>query len=91
MSHDLMIYRHLFASVTEEMGEALRQSAVSPNIKERFDFSCAMLDVSGKLVAHAAHIPVHLGSAHMTVPALLKELDPGPGDVVSLTDPHRGG
>ncbi len=91
LGSDLMVFRHLFASVTEEMGEALRQSAVSPNIKERFDFSCAMLDADGRLVAHAAHIPVHLGSAHMTVPAMLKEIDPGPGDVVILNDPHRGG
>jgi len=87
----LSVYRHLFASVTEEMGEALRFSAVSPNIKERLDFSCALLDATGRLVAHAAHIPVHLGSAHMTVPAVLKELDPGPGDIVILNDPHRGG
>ena len=91
LNHDLMVFRHLFASVTEEMGEALRQSAVSPNIKERFDFSCALLDAGGRLVAHAAHIPVHLGSAHMTVPAILEEMDPQPGDVIILNDPHRGG
>ena len=91
LNHDLMVFRHLFASVTEEMGEALRQSAVSPNIKERFDFSCAMLDAGGRLVAHAAHIPVHLGSAHMTVPAMLQEVDPQDGDIIILNDPHRGG
>jgi len=87
----LQAFRHLFASVTDEMGIALRDSAVSPNVKERLDFSCALLDARGRLVAHAAHIPVHLGSAHLTVPRVLEELDPGPGDVVVLNDPHRGG
>jgi len=73
------------------MGEALRQSAVSPNVKERRDYSCALLDPQGRLVAHAAHIPVHLGSAHLTVPAVLAEVDIGRGDVIVLNDPHRGG
>ena len=91
MTLPLSVFRHLFASVAEEMGEALRLSAISPNVKERLDFSCALLDGMGRLVAHAAHIPVHLGSAHMTVPAVLAELDPGPGDIVVLNDPHRGG
>ena len=90
-SSALLVFRHLFASVTDEMGMALQQSAVSPNIKERLDYSCALLDAQGRLVAHAAFIPVHLGSAHHTVPAVLQELDPGPGDVVVLNDPHRGG
>jgi N-methylhydantoinase B/oxoprolinase/acetone carboxylase alpha subunit len=88
---ELGVFRHLFASVAEEMGVALRLSSVSPNIKERRDYSCALLDAEGRLVAHAAHIPVHLGSAHLTVPAVLAELDPGPGDVIVLNDPHRGG
>jgi len=87
----LTAFRHLFASVAEEMGEALRLSAVSPNVKERLDYSCALLDSKGQLVAHAAHIPVHLGSAHYTVPAILEELSPKLGDVVVLNDPHRGG
>ncbi|MHC4379853.1 MAG: hydantoinase B/oxoprolinase family protein [Planctomycetota bacterium] len=87
----LHVFRHLFASVTDEMGFALQQSAVSSNIKERLDFSCALLDAEGRLAAHAAFIPVHLGSAHHTVPAMLQEIDPGPGDVVVLNDPHRGG
>jgi len=87
----LTAFRHLFASVAEEMGEALRLSAVSPNVKERLDYSCALLNNKGQLVAHAAHIPVHLGSAHYTVPAILKELSPKLEDVVILNDPHRGG
>ncbi len=73
------------------MGEALRQSAVSPNVKERRDYSCALLDPRGRLVAHAAHIPVHLGSAHLTVAAVLAEVRIGRGDVIVLNDPHRGG
>lgn len=87
----LAAFRHLFASVAEEMGEALRQSAVSPNVKERRDYSCALLDADGRLVSHAAHIPVHLGSAHLTVAAVLAEIEIAPGDVVVLNDPHRGG
>jgi len=87
----LMVFRHLFASVTEEMGEALRLSALSPNIKERLDFSCALLDAEGRLVAHAAHIPVHLGSAHLTIPAVRREREPGQGEILILNDPHRGG
>lgn len=87
----LFVFRHLFASVTDEMGVALRQSAVSPNIKERLDYSCALLDATGRLVAHAAFIPVHLGSASSTVPAVLEVLDPGPGDIVLLNDPFHGG
>lgn len=87
----LMVFRHLLASVTEEMGEALRLASVSPNIKERLDFSCALLDADGSLIAHAAHIPVHLGSAHLTVPAVRKEREPQPGEILVLNDPHRGG
>ena len=87
----LMVFRHLLASVTEEMGEALRLASVSPNIKERLDFSCALLDADGRLIAHAAHIPVHLGSAHLTVPAVRREREPQPGEILVLNDPHRGG
>ncbi|MHC4838861.1 MAG: hydantoinase B/oxoprolinase family protein, partial [Planctomycetota bacterium] len=87
----LQVYRELFASVTDEMGQALRDSARSPNIKERLDFSCALLDAEGRLVAHAAFIPVHLGSAHLTVPAVLAERHIAADEVVVLNDPHRGG
>jgi N-methylhydantoinase B len=87
----LQVYRELFASVTDEMGQALRDSARSPNIKERLDFSCALLDAEGRLVAHAAFIPVHLGSAHLTLPAVLAERHIAADEVVVLNDPHRGG
>lgn len=87
----LHVYRHLFASVTDEMGQALRDSARSPNIKERLDFSCALLDARGRLVAHAAFIPVHLGSAHLTVPAIMAEREIAAGETIIVNDPHRGG
>lgn len=87
----LMVFRHLLASVAEEMGLALQDSAISSNIKERRDFSCAVLDASGQLIAHAAHIPVHIGSAHLTVHGVLQEVELQLGDVVVLNDPHRGG
>ena len=63
----LMVFRHLLASVTEEMGEALRLASVSPNIKERLDFSCALFGPEGGLVANAPHVPVHLGAMSSTV------------------------
>lgn len=88
---DLHRFRHLLVSIAEEMGLALAQSAVSPNIKERLDFSCALLGPDGCLVAHAAHIPVHLGSAHMTVGAVRSSLKVAPGDVVILNHPQYGG
>ena len=68
---ELEVFRHLFAAVAEEMGERLMRSAYSPNIKERRDFSCALFDASGEMLAQAAHIPVHLGSTPMAVQAVI--------------------
>jgi len=68
---ELEVFRHLFASVAEEMGERLMRSAFSPNIKERRDFSCALFDANGEMIAQAAHIPVHLGSTPMAVRAVI--------------------
>jgi N-methylhydantoinase B len=68
---ELEVFRHLFASVAEEMGERLMRSAYSPNIKERRDFSCAIFDANGEMLAQAAHIPVHLGSTPMAVRAVI--------------------
>ncbi len=82
--HDLLV------SVAEEMGEALVRSAVSPNIRERRDLSCALFDGRGRLVAQASHIPVHLGSVATSVEEVLK-LGPAPGDMILLNDPYRGG
>ena len=56
----LQVFRHMFSSVAEEMGATMQRTAFSPNIKERRDFSCAVFDMDGKMVAQAAHIPVHL-------------------------------
>jgi N-methylhydantoinase B len=75
----LAVFRSLFASVAEEMGVTLQRASFSPNIKERLDFSCAVFDAQARMVAQAAHIPVHLGS----------KLEPG--DVILLNDPYHGG
>jgi len=87
----LEIYRALFTSVAEEMGIALRRTAFSPNIKERRDYSCAVFDAKGNVIAQGDHMPVHLGSMPMAVAAALKEIDIQPGDVVALNDPFAGG
>jgi N-methylhydantoinase B len=87
----LEIYRALFTSVAEEMGVALRRTAFSPNIKERRDYSCAVFDANGRVIAQGDHMPVHLGSMPMAVAAALAEIDIVPGDVVALNDPFAGG
>jgi len=87
----LEIYRALYTSVAEEMGIALRRTAFSPNIKERRDYSCAVFDSAGRVIAQGDHMPVHLGSMPMAVAAALREINPGPGDVVALNDPFAGG
>lgn len=73
------------------MGAALQRSAFSPNVKERRDFSCALFDGEGRLVAQAAHVPVHLGSAPLSVAAVRAAVKLGPGDVVLHNDPYTGG
>jgi N-methylhydantoinase B len=87
----LEIYRALYTSVAEEMGIALRRTAFSPNIKERRDYSCAVFDHRGSVIAQGDHMPVHLGSMPMAVASALKEIDLQPGDVVALNDPFAGG
>jgi len=87
----LEIYRALFTSVAEEMGVALRRTAFSPNIKERRDYSCAVFEANGRVIAQGDHMPVHLGSMPMAVAAALAEVDIAPGDVVALNDPFAGG
>ena len=70
----------------------LRRTALSVNVKERLDFSCAVFDGSGSLVANAPHMPVHLGAMSETVRCVLRDVpDLGPGDVVLTNDPFRGG
>jgi N-methylhydantoinase B len=87
----LEIYRALYTSVAEEMGIALRRTSFSPNIKERRDYSCAVFDSSGRVIAQGDHMPVHLGSMPMAVAAALREVEMSPGDVVALNDPFAGG
>src|SRR6266481_3553481 len=87
----LEIYRALYTSVAEEMGIALRRTSFSPNIKERRDYSCAVFDSSGQVIAQGDHMPVHLGSMPMAIAAALNEVEIGPGDVVALNDPFAGG
>jgi N-methylhydantoinase B len=88
---DLAIFNALFASVAEEMGVTLGRTAHSPNIKERRDYSCAVFDAKGRLVAQAAHIPVHLGAMPTAVAAAMPLAPFAPGDLVTLNDPYLGG
>ena len=88
----LEIFRSALTAIAEEMGAVLTRSAYSPNIKERRDFSCALFDRQGRMVAQAAHIPVHLGAMPDSVATALTEFERfAPGDVIALNDPFRGG
>ncbi|NPB08883.1 MAG: hydantoinase B/oxoprolinase family protein, partial [Thermodesulfobacteria bacterium] len=88
---EITIFNSLLAAVAEEMGIVLQKSSFSPNIKERRDFSCAIFDGQGRLIAQAAHIPVHLGAMPHTLAAVRERLDLEPGDVVITNDPYAGG
>jgi N-methylhydantoinase B len=87
----LEVFNHRLSAIAEEMGVALCRSAFSPNIKERRDFSCAVFDAGGAMVAQAAHIPVHLGSTPLSVRAAIDAVRMQAGDVVMLNDPFAGG
>ena len=88
----LEVYRHLFTALAEEMGAALKGASFSPNIKERRDYSCALFDATGRVVAMGDHMPVHLGAMPMSVAAAIEEIGTfSPGDVIMLNDPFRGG
>jgi N-methylhydantoinase B len=88
---ELEIFKSLFHSIAEEMGAALRRTAFSPNIKERRDYSCAVFDGAGEVVAMGDHMPVHLGSMPMSVRAAVERLTLNAGDVAILNDPFCGG
>ncbi len=88
---ELEIFKNLYHSIAEEMGAALRRTAFSPNIKERRDYSCAVFDGDGAVIAMGDHMPVHLGSMPMSVRAAIAACAMEPGDVVMLNDPFRGG
>jgi 5-oxoprolinase (ATP-hydrolysing) len=88
----LEVFGNRFMSIAEQMGAVLRNTAVSTNIKERLDYSCALFDAAGGLVANAPHIPVHLGAMGETVRAVREQLpELAPGDVAVTNDPFCGG
>jgi 5-oxoprolinase (ATP-hydrolysing) len=88
----LEIFNNLFMSIATQMGTALQRTAMSTNIRERLDFSCAIFDPEGQLVANAPHIPVHLGAMSETVKAILEaHPSPSPGSVYAANDPDEGG
>lgn len=87
----LEVHRQRLAAIAEEMGATLMRAAFSANIKERRDFSCAVFDRAGRLLVHAAHIPVHLGSTPLSVRAAIEAVDMRDGTEVLLNDPFAGG
>jgi N-methylhydantoinase B len=87
----LELFKHRFISVAEEMGVTLMRTGFSPNIKERRDFSCAVFDAQGEMIAQAAHIPVHLGSMPLSVKAAMEAGPLARGDMVVVNDPFKGG
>ncbi|HKJ84031.1 MAG TPA: hydantoinase B/oxoprolinase family protein [Mariprofundaceae bacterium] len=88
---ELSLFSHRLSAICEEMGTVLKRSAISPNIKDREDYSCALFDVDGELVAQAAHIPVHLGSMAYCMRDIVSGFDWREGDVVVFNDPFLGG
>ncbi|MBM1145239.1 hydantoinase B/oxoprolinase family protein [Alcanivorax sp. ZXX171] len=87
----LSIFANRLAGICDEMGALLRASALSPNIKDRLDFSCAIFDAGGGLCAQAAHIPVHLGSMAYAMADLVEGREWRPGDLLVVNDPYLGG
>ena len=89
----LEIFNNLFMSVAEQMGVRLQSTAHSVNIKERLDFSCAIFDAAGQLIANAPHMPVHLGSMGESIKMIISRNRGAmkPGDVFMLNDPYHGG
>jgi N-methylhydantoinase B len=88
---ELAIFQSAVHSIAEEMGAALRRTALSPNIKERRDYSCAVFDSQGRVIAMGDHMPVHLGSMPMSVEAAIAAIAFAPGDIAILNDPYAGG
>jgi N-methylhydantoinase B len=88
---ELEVFKNVYHSIAEEMGAALRRTSFSPNIKERRDYSCAVFDSAGRVIAMGDHMPVHLGSMPMSVAAAIEQCALEPGDIVMLNDPFRGG
>ena len=89
----LEIFNNLFMSIAEQMGSTLANTSYSVNIKERLDFSCAVFDRDGGLIANAPHMPVHLGSMSESIQVVISEnkATMKPGDVYALNAPYNGG
>ena len=89
----LEVFNNLFMSIAEQMGYTLQNTALSVNVKERLDFSCAIFDATGSLIANAPHMPVHLGSMGRSVRAVLRDNEGAitPGDSYVLNNPYNGG
>lgn len=88
---ELEVFTSIYHSIAEEMGASLRRTAFSPNIKERRDYSCAVFDGHGQVIAMGDHMPVHLGSMPMSVAAAIESGPMHDGDIMMLNDPFRGG
>src|ERR1700744_3945817 len=88
---ELVIFQNAVHSIAEEMGATLRRTALSPNIKERRDYSCAVFDEQTRVIAMGDHMPVHLGSMPMSVEAAVAAIAFEPGDIAILNDPYAGG
>jgi len=88
---ELELFKNVFIAVSEEMGAVLGRTALSPNIKERKDYSCSLFNDKGETLAQGSHIPVHLGAMPLSVQAALRAMTFDEGDLVILNDPYRGG
>jgi len=88
---ELELFKNLFVSISEEMGAVLERTSLSPNIKERRDFSCALFNNKGETFAQGSHIPVHLGAMPLSVKESLTHLHFEDGDMALLNDPYKGG
>jgi N-methylhydantoinase B len=87
---ELFIFQSSVHSIAEEMGAALRRPSISPNIKERRDYSCALFDRHRRVIAMGDHMPVHLGSMPLSVEAVVASMDLKQGDIAILNDPYAG-
>jgi N-methylhydantoinase B/oxoprolinase/acetone carboxylase alpha subunit len=88
---ELELFKNVFIAISEEMGAVLGRTALSPNIKERKDYSCSLFNEKGETLAQGSHIPVHLGAMPLSVQAALQTVTFEKGDLVILNDPYRGG
>src|SRR3982074_3946818 len=88
---ELEVFKNLYHSIAEEMGAVLRRTAFSPNIKERRDYSCAVFDSDGEVIAMGDHMPVHLGSMPMSVAAAIAAGAMELRGILMVNDPFRGG